>query len=181
MRRSPAGAKRLLVAALLAVCVGCGAPPWREATLYDDLGAEAGIARIVSAPVERLAGDARIAHFFGPAHFDRSDFDRIERGLSLQLCQLADGPCRYDGGSMRDVHRDLGIREADFDALVEDLQLAMDLVGVSYSVQFRLLARLAPLRREIVEGDPCGPFAWSKESRTRCAARRTLPSEAGAR
>jgi hemoglobin len=161
--------RRLLLAVLLGASLGCGAPPWREATLYDDLGAEAGIARIVSAFLDRLAGDARIAHFF-----DQTNLDRFERLLSEHFCQIADGPCRYSGDSMNDVHRGLGIREADFDALVEDLQLAMDHVGISYAVQFRLLARLAPLRREIVEGDPCGPFAWSRESRTRCAAREAL-------
>lgn len=166
--------RRLVVAALLAASLGCGTPPWSRTTLYDDLGAEAGIAQIVSAFLERLAADARIAHFF-----DQTNLDRFERLLNEQLCQLADGPCRYSGDSMNDVHRGQGIREADFDALVEDLQLAMDAVGVPFRVQFRLLARLAPLRREIVEGDPCGPFAWSADSRARCAARQALRREAG--
>lgn len=163
-------------AALAAATTGCAAPPWSHATLYDALGREPGVARLVSAFLDRLAADARIVHFF-----DRTNLDRFERLLNEHLCQLADGPCRYSGDSMNDVHRGLGIGEADFDALVEDLELAMDDLRIPFRVQNRLLARLAPLQREIVEGDPCGAFAWSAASRARCAAREALRAEGSGR
>jgi hemoglobin len=42
------------------------------------------------------------------------------------------------------------LTEADFNALVEDTQLAMDEIGIPYATQNRLLARLAPYEREVV-------------------------------
>jgi hemoglobin len=140
-------ARRLLAAGLLAAALGaCGSPPWSRTPLYDDLGGEAGVARLVSAFLDRLAADPQVAPFF-----EKTNLDRFERLLREHLCELADGPCRYSGDSMNDVHRGLGIRERHFDALVEDLELAMDDLRLPFRVQSRLLARLAPLRGEIVE------------------------------
>jgi hemoglobin len=51
---------------------------------------------------------------------------------------------------MLESHRDLEITKADFNALVEVLQLAMDARGLPFATQNRLLALLAPLHRQIV-------------------------------
>ena len=51
---------------------------------------------------------------------------------------------------MGPLHAGLGIREADFNALVEDLQKAMDAQGVPFRAQNKLLAKLAPMHREII-------------------------------
>jgi len=48
------------------------------------------------------------------------------------------------------VHADLTIDQADFNALVEVLQDAMDAQGIPFAQQNRLLALLAPMHREIV-------------------------------
>jgi hemoglobin len=52
---------------------------------------------------------------------------------------------------MSTVHKGLGLRNADFNALAEDLQIAMDRENVPYSAQNKLLAKLAPMQRVIVE------------------------------
>ena len=51
---------------------------------------------------------------------------------------------------MREVHQGLKLSNADFNALVEDLQLAMDKNGIPSRTQNRLLALLAPMQRETV-------------------------------
>lgn len=140
-RRRPLAA---LAVAMLALA--CARPPWDRATLYDDLGGEQRIARIVSALLDRMAADPLVAPFF-----EKTDMERFERLLKEQLCELAGGPCRYTGDSMRDAHRGLGISDAAFTALVEDLEMAMNDVRVPFHVQNRLLAKLAPLHGEIVE------------------------------
>jgi hemoglobin len=137
---------RALVLAAAVLALACARPPWNEATLYDDLGGEQGIARIVEAFLDRMAADPEVAPFF-----DDTDMERFERLLKEHLCSLADGPCTYTGDSMRDSHRGLGITDAAFTALAEDLEMAMDDVRVPFHVQNRLLARLAPLHGEIVE------------------------------
>jgi hemoglobin len=51
---------------------------------------------------------------------------------------------------MHDAHKGLHLTNADFNALVEDLQAGMDKAGVSFATQNRLLARLAPMNRDVV-------------------------------
>ncbi len=135
-----------LVALLLLVSLGCARPPWSEATLYDELGGQPGIARIVSALIEEIAADPRIVAFF-----DDTDVARFEQKLCEQLCVVSGGPCTYTGDDMRSAHAGLGIGPAHMNALVEDLQKALRRNDVPWPVQNRLLAKLAPMKRDIVE------------------------------
>jgi len=70
--------------------------------------------------------------------------------LAEQFCQVAGGGCAYTGLPMDKAHQDMDIAKSDFNALVEVLQAAMDAQGVPFATQNRLLARLAPMHRDIV-------------------------------
>jgi hemoglobin len=131
-------------AIILAVALLLTAAPARAA-LFDDLGGEAGIGHIVSLATARFLGDPRIAATFG-----NTNMDRFQRMLTAQLCQVAAGPCVYKGHDMVAAHHGLDINQAQFNALVEDLQDAMTASGVAYHAQNRLLALLAPMQRDVV-------------------------------
>jgi hemoglobin len=49
------------------------------------------------------------------------------------------------------VHKDQGVQQTDFNILVEYLQAAMDHERVPFRAQNRLLAKLAPMQRDVVE------------------------------
>lgn len=51
---------------------------------------------------------------------------------------------------MKAAHADLNLAPRHFNALVEDLQDAMDAEHVSFWTQNRLLALLAPMHRDVV-------------------------------
>ena len=51
---------------------------------------------------------------------------------------------------MAEAHGALTISKADFNALVEVLQLSMDAKGIPFGAQNRMLARLAPMHRDII-------------------------------
>jgi hemoglobin len=51
---------------------------------------------------------------------------------------------------MATAHENFTITAADFNALVEALQRAMNQRGIAFSTQNRLLALLAPMNRDIV-------------------------------
>jgi hemoglobin len=51
---------------------------------------------------------------------------------------------------MKRVHDGQDITKANFNALVEVLQQAMDARGIAFGAQNRLLAQLAPMHRDIV-------------------------------
>ncbi len=115
-----------------------------EATLKAFHG-RAGIDRIVDDLVDRAVADRRISDIF-----QNQDLVRLRRTLKEQLCFLLGGGCAYSGRDMTSAHADMGIRRSDFNALVEDLQLAMDKEGVPFRAQNRLLAKLAPMERHTV-------------------------------
>ena len=115
------------------------------ATLYDDLGAQPGLERIVEDATARFLADPRV----GPT-FAETNMDRFKRLLLAQLCQLADGPCVYKGRDMAAAHRGLGLTRAQFNAVAEDLQDALTAQGIGYQTQNRLIAILAPMQRDVV-------------------------------
>jgi hemoglobin len=51
---------------------------------------------------------------------------------------------------MEATQRALRLTNADFNAVVEDLQKAMDADGVPFATQNRFLARLAPMKPTVV-------------------------------
>jgi len=137
------GARLVLVAVLLSL-FGCAAPSASD-RLYQELDGQAGISRIVEGMLLNVARDARIRHYFANV-----DIGRLRRLLIQKICVDAGGPCAYQGASMVESHRGLNLQPADFNALVEDLQLAMQQEGVPQRTQNALLARLAPQRGEVI-------------------------------
>jgi hemoglobin len=130
----------------LAVCLALApAAQAQDASLFQDLGGKPGIERLMQDFVPRLKADARIGEFFKD-----TNLKHLQTQLSEQICQLSGGPCKYDGPDMKTTHADMGVGKRDFNALVEDLQLTMDAQGIPFSTQNRLLARLAPMHRDVV-------------------------------
>lgn len=120
-------------------------PVFAEDTLFADMGGQAGIDRIVDASVDNYLSDDRIK-----AIFDESNIDRLRAEFKVQFCQVAGGPCQFKGHDMTAAHKGLHLTNANFNAVVEDLQDAMDKVGLSTATQNRFLARLAPMQRQVV-------------------------------
>lgn len=134
-------------AAITTVVLAASALPAFAAidTLYQDMGGTDGLAKIASDTTDNFLADDRIK-----ATFDNTNMDRFRKLLGEQFCVVAGGPCAYTGRSMKDAHKALGLDNADFNAVVEDLQKAMDANNISFATQNRFLARLAPMQRDIV-------------------------------
>ena len=132
-------------ALILAGFMLLAAPALADDTLFADMGGQAGIDAIVEASVANYLADDRIKNILA-----ESNMDRIRAEFKIQFCQVAGGPCRYQGHDMTEAHRGLHLTNADFNAVVEDLQAAMDKTGVPFAVQNRFLARLAPMQRQVV-------------------------------
>lgn len=118
----------------------------QEKTLYERLGGRPAIEAVVDDFVGRVAKDKRINGFFA-----RTNIPRLKRHLADQISEAAGGPYTYRGRSMKEAHRGMGVSDADFNALVEDLVATLDHFKVPKKEQGELLAVLGPMRGDIVE------------------------------
>ncbi len=142
-RRLRAALLAVMLAGLLAGCASAPAAP--PTTLYERLGGEPGIAAITESLLARSAEDPRIRDDFAEA-----DIVHLYAMLNEHLCALTAGPCTYSGRDMKAAHVGLGLTEADFNALVENLVDAMGDQGVPIAAQNELLAILAPMRGDVI-------------------------------
>ena len=133
----------ILLIALFTLCAACS--PVRKTTLYDDLGGKAGVDAIVDDLLHIFADDPRV----GP-YFANSNIPRFRLLFAQYLCRTSDGGCEYDGEDMQESHTGLDINDKAFNAVVENLQAAMDKNRIPVRTQNRLLARLAPHHKDIV-------------------------------
>lgn len=123
-----------------------GATPFAGKGMLKAFHGRDGIARIVDDTIDRALVDKRLADIL-----KGQDMIRLRRLLKEQFCYILNGSCAYTGRTMKDGHKNLGLQNADMGALVEDLQAAMRKEGVAFFAQNRLLAKLAPMRRDAVE------------------------------
>ena len=117
-------------------------------TLYDRLGGKPAITAVVDSFVAIVARDTRIN-----AKFARSDVGRVKSMIVDQVCSATGGPCTYTGRSMKDAHRNMGVTEGEFNALVEDLTASLNAFSVPKPEQDELLSALGTMKGDIVEVD----------------------------
>jgi hemoglobin len=122
-----------------------GAEPIPGDSVYKAFHEQAGIDRIIDDFVGRITTDPRIAE-----RFQNANLVRLRLELKQQVCYLTGGPCTYSGKDMKTAHAGMGLKNLDFNALAEDLQLSMDKEKVSFAAQNRLVAKLAPMQHAIV-------------------------------
>ena len=135
---------KLACAALLALAAGNAAVAADDAT-FQGLGGKPGIKKIVDTLIPLVLADPRIKDSFVDI-----DLKNLSMRLEEQFCALSGGPCTYGGKDMKEIHDGLNITNAQFNALAEDLQIAMEQVGVPSRFQNKLVAKLAPMQRTIV-------------------------------
>jgi truncated hemoglobin YjbI len=117
--------------------------------LFQALGEKPGIQLLMDDLVTRLRNDTSIGPLFQnikPAY--------LKQQLTDQLCRVSGGPCVYEGEEMKKSHAELKIGTGQFNLLVEILQDCMDARHIPFATQNQLLARLAPMHRDIITSSP---------------------------
>ena len=142
--------RRLAIGVLsLGILVGCAATgeqiATREKSLYDRLGGKPAIIAVTDDFTARVAADRRINRFFA-----NTDVPSFKAKLVDQICEASGGPCKYTGKDMKTAHAGMGITDADFNALVEDLVATLDKFKVPEKEKGELLGTLGPMKKDIV-------------------------------
>ncbi|HVG18572.1 MAG TPA: group 1 truncated hemoglobin [Blastocatellia bacterium] len=150
-----------IVAIAVAVTFGClatglasaqdmGKAKMAKKSLYSRLGGKKAITAVVDQFVANVAADNRINKFFSGTASDPKRLAMFKGKLVDQICQGAGGPCKYRGKDMKTAHKGMGISDADFNALVEDLVAALNKFNVPQAEQNELLGILGPMKGDIV-------------------------------
>ncbi|MFZ6769547.1 group I truncated hemoglobin [Undibacterium sp. Di26W] len=141
-----------MTVSLMLACAGQVMAQVTQDSLFQALGNEPGISKIVDEMLGLVLQDERIK-----ASFKEANMPRLAKLLKEQFCVISGGPCKYTGDDMKLVHENLGINAAQFYALAEDLQIAMDKLAIASSTQNKLMAKLAPMKKDIVSPKPKPP------------------------
>lgn len=115
-------------------------------SLYERLGGKDAITAVVNTFVTRVGADKRINGYFAS-----TDLTKLKMHLVNQICEASGGPCKYTGRTMKQTHAGMGVTDAAFGALVEDLVAALDHHKVAQKEKDDLLAVLGPMKSDIVE------------------------------
>lgn len=134
----------LVVTALLGGCTTMhNAAPQKN--LYERLGGKPAIQAVVDDFIGNVAADTRINGFFA-----NTNIPRLNTLLVNQICQATGGPCKYEGHSMKAAHAGMGVTDAHFNALVEDLVKSLNKFNVPEKERNELLTALAAMKGDIV-------------------------------
>lgn len=135
----------------------------RAQTLYERLGGEQGIAKIVDEITERVIADPRVnferrnvrTGFLG-GKYDAwepttQNIERFKKHMVEFIGLAAGGPAQYTGRDLGTLHKDMRITNAEFDAMVGDIKVSMDRLGMRSNEKRDLLAIIETTRKQIVQ------------------------------
>ena len=131
-----------------------GNTPMEGTATFEAFGGKPGLVKIMDDFMIGLVADPRTTQFFNN---EKQTF--IKAMLVEQMCELMNGGCKYPGRDMKTTHANMKVNRAAFNALVEQFQFAMDKHNVPFAAQNKLLAKLAPMYREVetTTGDAVPP------------------------
>ena len=114
-------------------------------SLYDKLGGEAGLRKIVKDILDRNSKNPQIAHYF-----KNVDMNMLNQHVFEFFSMGIGGPHQYTGKDMRSAHTGLHINERDFDIANDDVIAALDANNIPAAEQKEIIGILESLKGEVV-------------------------------
>jgi hemoglobin len=136
------------VIAEVAVAPPAPPPPPPGPTLYERLGGKTGLAEVIDTFVSNIQADKRINKTF--AKTTGPKLEHFTQMLADQLCSVAGGGCSYSGKPMGEAHTGMKITDAQFEAFLQDLSLALEEKQVPKDAEKELIDKFAALHDDIL-------------------------------
>lgn len=125
--------------------------PMKKA-LWDRLGGEAAVKLVVHDFVLLTAENPKVNFFRdGKYKLDAKGVERLEKVLVELISEVTGGPLKYSGKSMKELHKGMGITDAEFDAMAGDLVATLKKYKVPQAEIDELVKIVAGTRGDIVE------------------------------
>lgn len=120
-------------------------PITQKASLYERLGGEAGIRKIVNDVLDKNHNNPLIGH-----HFKHVDMDRLKQLVFEFFSMGTGGPHQYTGRDMRTAHTGLNISEEDFQIANLDTVQALKENGVAEAEIHEVITILNSMKGDII-------------------------------
>ncbi|MBI3131666.1 MAG: group 1 truncated hemoglobin [Acidobacteria bacterium] len=123
-----------------------------QKSLYERLGGAYPISVVVDDFINRLSGDGILNA--NPAireARERVPLPGLKYQVTTLVCQLAGGPERYNGRTMKESHDHLGITEREWDEMVLIFKQCLDHYKVPDAEQKELFAAVGAAKPDIVK------------------------------
>ena len=116
-----------------------------KTSLYERLGGEQRVRKIVNDVLDRNFNNPAIGH-----HFQNVDMGKLKQLVFEFLSMGTGGPHKYTGRDMVTSHADLNISEEDFRIANEDTRLALEENDVEEAVINEVIAILDSMKGDVV-------------------------------
>lgn len=114
-------------------------------TLYEKLGGEDTIAKVVDYFYDLVLADDTVNHFF-----ENTDMEKQRRHQTKFISFALGGPNQYPGGAMAKVHEGMDLQPSHFNAIVRHLRAALVHFGVGEEDIAKALDKVESLREDIL-------------------------------
>jgi hemoglobin len=133
-------------------------PPATYTTVWQRLGADAGVRRVVDDFVAIAGSDPKVDFTRGGKfRLDDAKLTHLKKELIDFISQATGGPYAYTGRSMKAVHQGMAITNAQFDASLADLRTALQRNSAAPADIDLVLRAAEATRNDIVESTPPAP------------------------
>jgi hemoglobin len=113
-------------------------------SLFERLGGQAGIEKLMGNFYQRILADPTLAPFFA-----QTSMEKLRRMQSEFFAAALGGPQKYSGRSIAEAHHNRGIERQHFTAFCEHLFQTLEEIGVSHEDINQTVARISLQSRDV--------------------------------
>ncbi|HBI42469.1 MAG TPA: hypothetical protein DDY78_06370 [Planctomycetales bacterium] len=126
-------------------------PPLAAKTLWDRLGGEANVAKVVDDFVNTAGKDPMVNFWRDPTKVpSKVEIADLKTRLVEFVSSATGGPLKYEGKSMKEAHKGMKITEEEFDAAAKDLKDALVKNGAKADDVAAVMKAVDGTRKDIV-------------------------------
>ena len=119
----------------------------KAASLYEWLGGEAKVRKIVNDILDKNYNNPHIGH-----HFPKVDMKKLKQLVFEFFSMGTGGPHRYTGRDIRASHAGLNLNEDDFQRGNLDIEQALKENGIGETERNEVMAILNSMKRDVIGG-----------------------------
>lgn len=113
--------------------------------LYDKIGGQATVEKVVDAFHKSVLADSSVSGYFA-----KTDMAKQRAHQIAFFSQILEGPKQYTGRPMDKTHTGMKLQQAQFDTIVKHLNAAMTASGVSAADAAAAMANVEALKGSIL-------------------------------